>query len=77
MEGAALAAKRGHERELLIAHQCAAWVGAAFGGKLKPFKSYMPQEQKPLGETQSGDQVLSALMCLQDLGAPMTIEKMN
>jgi hypothetical protein len=73
MEGAALAVERKFEQELLVAHQGAAWTGAAYAGKLKAFKYYRPDRK----EAQSADQMLDALAVLQDLGAPMSIEKIN
>jgi hypothetical protein len=73
MEGASRAAERKFERELLTAHQGAAWTGAAYAGKLKKFSHYRPQKQ----QEQSSDQMLGALIALQDMGAPMTIEQIN
>lgn len=74
MEGAALAAERKHERELMVAHHNAAWTGAAYAGKLKPFSSYRKSSEE---EKQSGDQILAGLRQLQELGAPMKIEEIN
>lgn len=73
MEGAARAAERKHERDLMSAHHGAAWTGAAYAGKLKPFSHYLAD--RPV--QQSPDQILSAFMGLQDMGAPMTIEQIN
>lgn len=78
MEGAALAAERNHEREMLVAHQGAAWLAAASAGKLKPFSHYRKQSEEEQGTPQqSNEQILSALMVLQNLGAPMSIEEVN
>jgi hypothetical protein len=73
MEGAGRAAERKFDRELLVAHQGAAWVGAAYAGKLKPFKHYRPEKTR---EQSPGD-MIGTLMALQDMGAPMTIEQIN
>lgn len=73
MDGAARAAERKHERDLLVAHHGAAWTGAAYAGKLKPFSHYRQDQQ----QAQSPDDMLSTLIALQDMGAPMTIEQIN
>jgi hypothetical protein len=75
MEGAALAAERKIEKDLLVAHQGAAWTGAAFAGKLKPFRHYRPIKKDE--EVQGTDEILSAMLTLQSLGAPMNIERVN
>lgn len=74
MDGAALAAERKLDRELLVAHQGAAWTGAAYAGKLKPFKYY--RKDRPQHK-QSPDDMLAALNTLHEMGAPMTIRQVN
>jgi len=74
MEGAALAAERRQEFEYKLAHSNAAWVGAAFAGKLKRFDAYKAPE--PLRH-QSGDEMIANLRQLKEMGAPMSIEEVN
>ena len=75
MEGAARAAERKHESDLMVAHHGAAWTGAAYGGKLKRFRDYVPGKSQL--QPQSGDQMLGAIMSLHEMGAPMKIEQIN
>lgn len=75
MEGAALAAEREDELRFLVAHQNAAWTGAAYAGKLKPFSEYRQREAGQ--QQQSNEEMLSTLFALKDMGAPMTIEEIN
>lgn len=73
MEGAALAAERQFERDLLLAWHTAAFNGAASVGKLKPLAEYRGRSK----QAQTPAQMLGALRVLQDMGAPMTIRQVH
>ena len=71
MDGAARAAERQLDRDIALAWHTAAFSGAASVGKLKDLSEYRRRKG------QSPEQMLGALMALQDKGAPMTIRRLN
>lgn len=74
MEGAALAAKRQHEGELVLAWHTAAFGAAAQAGKLKRLTHYLPK--KPQRE-QTPEEMLAVLREFKARGANMNIRRVN
>lgn len=75
MEGAALAAEQQYERDVRLAWRTAAFVGAAWGGKLKDVGEYLPKPVAP--KEQTPEQLLQAFVEMQEAGAPISIRQIN
>jgi hypothetical protein len=73
LRGRAKAREYANERDLSLAWHTAAFVGAAWAGKLKKLSAY--QGRKP--SKQSPKEMVAALMALRDNGAPMNIRQIN
>lgn len=73
MDGAALAAKRSHEAEIIQAWHVAVFGVAAYNGKLKSLDRYIAKPKRQ----QSNAEMLAIMREFKAAGASMTFKKMN
>lgn len=76
MEGAALAANRKHESEIVMAWHIAAFGAAAQAGKLKKLDQYLTLT-KPKPKQQTPAEMLEVLREFKERGVPMDFKQVN